>query len=201
MLDSRQRTRARLNQQCHHDSIALDDKYGDIEHREGRVLTTEVPPVTVQEVIVDASEWQNTLAWGPADDENFALDPPGGHMYEESLDRDVGQQPAPPVTAPKKVYTKSRVSVSICITEYHICVTNNRSFRKKRPHVVWMEVHRETYLHKFMRWEGRGDALGTKVCPDCKARCSETPGEPRYRCKDCLVPDLVCRSCCMHRHC
>lgn len=65
---------------------------------------------------------------------------------------------------------------------------------------MWKEKYREVYLNEFLRWEGRGDALNIKHCPDCVARGVEEPATPEYRCRDCFLPDLVCRGCCIRRH-
>lgn len=71
---------------------------------------------------------------------------------------------------------------------------------KKRPHVVWKQVHRQTYLEEMMRCEGRGDFLHSKECPDCKIRRIPVPELPEYRCCECMLPDLVCAPCCVKRH-
>jgi len=65
---------------------------------------------------------------------------------------------------------------------------------------VWMEVHREEYLLEMMRWSGRGDFRTAKQCSDCIARQAEVPGEPRFQCLECALPDLMCNSCCLRRH-
>lgn len=70
---------------------------------------------------------------------------------------------------------------------------------KKRPHVVWKELHRQHYLEEFMRWEGRGEFISDQ-CLDCKARRVDSPGRAIYRCTECFIPDLVCQSCCVKRH-
>lgn len=71
---------------------------------------------------------------------------------------------------------------------------------KRRPHVVWKEKHRQTYLDEMMRWEGRGDFRGTASCPECVLRKKESQGAPVYRCLECFMPDLVCQACCVSRH-
>ena len=63
-----------------------------------------------------------------------------------------------------------------------------------------MEQYREIYLLEMIRWSGRGDFRTAKQCPDCLAQQAETPGEPRFRCLECALPNLVCSSCCMKRH-
>ena len=70
---------------------------------------------------------------------------------------------------------------------------------QKRPHVVWKELHRQSYLEEIIRLAGRGDFQSAKDCPDCLARRA-MPCVPEYRCLECLIPDLVCLSCCVKRH-
>lgn len=70
---------------------------------------------------------------------------------------------------------------------------------QKRPHVVWKDVHRQTYLSEMLRSEGRGD-FNAETCVDCKARNVKNPHPAIYRCQECFVPDLVCASCCVQRH-
>jgi hypothetical protein len=71
---------------------------------------------------------------------------------------------------------------------------------QKRPHVVWMELHQETYLDEMVHWVGRADAIGSNKCPDCIACSSAILGPPEYRCEDCFQPDLTCAKCCVRRH-
>lgn len=71
----------------------------------------DVVSFPVREVIHDTTEWQDKSSWGPVDDKDFALDPRGGLLYDNALRAEVGENPVSS-PAPKKVYTKSRVSVS-----------------------------------------------------------------------------------------
>jgi hypothetical protein len=71
--------------------------------------------------------------------------------------------------------------------------------RQKRPHVVWKELHRATYLDELMRTAGRSDFRNASQCADCMSR-GGGPGLPIYRCKECFIPDLTCMSCCVRRH-
>jgi hypothetical protein len=55
----------------------------------------------------------------------------------------------------------------------------------------------DEYLTEIIRLEGRGDVCLTH-CPTCP---EETPPQaPRYRCKDCSIPDLFCQECCVKAH-
>jgi hypothetical protein len=65
---------------------------------------------------------------------------------------------------------------------------------------VWKELFRDTYLDEVIRFSGRADFRASRDCPDCIARLTETPGPPDHRCKECLLPDLVCGDCCVRRH-
>jgi len=100
-------------------------------------------------------------------------------------------------SAEETVVKKSKVSVSVLQSNYP-CFELILS--QRRPHVVWMEQYREVYLLEMMRWSGRGDFRTAKHCPDCLARQVEAPGEPRFRCLECALPDLVCNLCCLRRH-
>ncbi|KAF9470372.1 hypothetical protein BDN70DRAFT_768072, partial [Pholiota conissans] len=59
--------------------------------------------------------------------------------------------------------------------------------------------HRAEYLDENIRWEGRGD-FKREGCPDCQSRKREPVGAAEYRCLDCFLPDLSCKSCCVKRH-
>lgn len=72
--------------------------------------------------------------------------------------------------------------------------------RQRRPHVVWKEQYRQSYLEEECRWEGRGDFMHSTACPDCMARRLVQPNKAEYRCRDCLLPDLLCQACCVKRH-
>ncbi|KAJ7787465.1 hypothetical protein B0H14DRAFT_2399414 [Mycena olivaceomarginata] len=64
------------------------------------------------------------------------------------------------------------------------------------PLRAW-EPLQDEYLAEFIRQEGRGDVCMTH-CPTCPP---DTPPEtPRFRCMDCMIPDLFCQDCCVHAH-
>ncbi|KAJ7096584.1 hypothetical protein B0H15DRAFT_773847, partial [Mycena belliarum] len=69
-------------------------------------------------------------------------------------------------------------------------------YNQDRPLAQWIPL-RDEYLAEFIRLEGRGDVCTTR-CPMCaETTASETP---RYRCIDCMHPDLYCQQCCVARH-
>ena len=59
---------------------------------------------------------------------------------------------------------------------------------------------RDLYLLEVVRHAGRGDWMNVDKCPDCVARKSPSPEEPQFRCRDCLLGELVCQDCCVSRH-
>ncbi|KAL0572490.1 hypothetical protein V5O48_009477 [Marasmius crinis-equi] len=118
--------------------------------------------------------WQRKTPWDPQnDDPTFALDA-DGQLYDEELAREPFDIPT---TGQKKKRTR----------------------RSRRPHNVWIEKYRSSYLDESLRAEGRGD-FRFDVCVDCQARGSKPAGEGVFRCKNCFVKDLVCAACCVRRH-
>ncbi|PPQ76891.1 hypothetical protein CVT26_000661 [Gymnopilus dilepis] len=181
MSNGRPKKRQRLPNTSYHDSVPLDDAFDHIHAREGRlrrvgdsVRTAPLPRTTL---IADVT-WNGLSSWTPPDDANYALDSTPD-VYNEMLEANVMDQEPPTVDKPAK---KKRSQVS------------------KRPHVTWMEQHRETYLDEMLRWEGRADASSQKECPDCILRSTNPRGAAEYRCEDCFIPDLTCASCCVKRH-
>ena len=65
---------------------------------------------------------------------------------------------------------------------------------------MWKENHRSAFLNEMIRTAGRGDFRKDSHCPDCISRDVDPPGQPVYRCKECFIPDLACKSCCIRRH-
>ncbi|KAJ7720607.1 hypothetical protein B0H14DRAFT_3098532 [Mycena olivaceomarginata] len=53
------------------------------------------------------------------------------------------------------------------------------------------------YLAEFIRHEGRSDVCTTH-CPTCPP--NTPPETPRFRCMDCMIPDLFCQECCVRAH-
>ncbi|KAJ6514372.1 hypothetical protein C8R47DRAFT_1206735 [Mycena vitilis] len=71
-----------------------------------------------------------------------------------------------------------------------------RYLSSDRPLQGWVLLQDE-YLAELIRLEGRGDVCVTH-CPTCPA--TTPPEMPRYRCKDCMIPDLFCKHCCLVDH-
>ncbi|KAJ7803369.1 hypothetical protein B0H14DRAFT_3091988 [Mycena olivaceomarginata] len=71
-----------------------------------------------------------------------------------------------------------------------------RYLSSDRPLLSWIPL-RDEYLAEIIRLEGRGDVCITH-CPTCPA--TTPPQIPRYRCKDCMIPDLFCQECCAKAH-
>ncbi|PPQ82216.1 hypothetical protein CVT26_009177 [Gymnopilus dilepis] len=182
MSRSRPRKRPRQDKSTFdHDTISYDDDYDQISHREGRLrrvgnssLTAILPRDVVQNVM---TSWTILSFWNPPDDHEYALDPDGS-LYSTVLEADIMRDEEPAAKPTKK--KRSKVS--------------------KRPHLVWMELHRQTYLDEMLRWAGRGDATSNVDCPDCVERSIEPCGRAEYRCRECFSPDLTCASCCVRRH-
>ncbi|KAJ7776476.1 hypothetical protein DFH07DRAFT_865693 [Mycena maculata] len=72
--------------------------------------------------------------------------------------------------------------------------TNLRS--QDAPLAQWVPLHDE-YLAEFLRLEGRGN-VATDFCPACPE--GHAAANPRYRCMDCMYPDLLCQACCVREH-
>ncbi|PPQ99597.1 hypothetical protein CVT26_009183 [Gymnopilus dilepis] len=190
MSSSRPKKRVRVNQEggVSQNLISLhDDDYSAIHYREGRLINygTSIgvaPPART--LHASARTWESVLAWGPEDDQNFALDP-DGQWYDEAVEKDVmdeGTQQAKDLPESKKKKKRKRSRVS------------------KRPHIVWKELHRSSYLDEISRLSGRADFRTASKCPDCVSRNVSLAGPPVYRCEECYLPDLVCESCCIRRH-
>lgn len=179
--------RARLNPGAYRDLLPLPSEASSrpVEAREvqlvcvgGAQTVLQPPPICTTHTEQDSS-WANLQTWEPIDDTNYALDPEDGEWYDEAVGQDITEQPRRPVVPTKKKYTRSRV--------------------QKRPHVVWKDLHRQRYLEEQMRWEGRGDFMSAQ-CPDCRARHVESLHPAAYRCVECFLLDLVCKTCCVKRH-
>ncbi|KAJ7820776.1 hypothetical protein B0H14DRAFT_2599756 [Mycena olivaceomarginata] len=71
-----------------------------------------------------------------------------------------------------------------------------RYLSSDQPMRGWIPLQDE-YLVELIRLEGRGDVCLTH-CPTCPENTTREP--PRYRCQDCMVPDLFCHECCVRAH-
>ena len=184
--------RKRTARVVYHDSVPHDGGYGTVFEKP--LVTSLLSSSTTR---TEADTWATATHWGPPDDLLFALDP-SGELYDTAVDADVMEEV---VVLGDKSAKKSKVSVSSSYL-YPSDRVNLKliDVSQRRPHVVWMEVYREEYLLEMVRWSGRGDFRTAKQCPDCISRHTEVPGEPRFRCVECALPDLVCKSCCLRRH-
>ena len=196
--------RARVGE-AHHDSIPFRDDFTIVHAREGQLLRIgnnflTAPAERAPQHEAD-SAFDSASDWLPIDDPQFALDPDGA-WYDEAVTGDVMDQDSgderenAPSAAKKKKYIRSRVSV--CLALFRVDIGSDLT--QRRPHVVWRDVHRQTYLEEVIRWAGRADFRGAKECPDCAARGSATVGPPEYRCREYFLADLVCQTCCVKRH-
>ncbi|KAJ7683627.1 hypothetical protein B0H14DRAFT_3535082 [Mycena olivaceomarginata] len=66
-----------------------------------------------------------------------------------------------------------------------------RYLSSDQPMRGWIPLQ-DKYLAELIRLEGRGDVCLTH-CPTCPENTTREP--PRYRCQDCMVPDLFCHEC------
>lgn len=194
-LNKRLRTLAEGGSYHNFVPLGTDDLL-DVHSREGRLLKVgkgfTAPPLrTVQK---SDEQWGAATTWAPLDDPLFALDSDEA-WYDEALDAPVMEDVDPPVTHQRRA--KSKVSVSFLGTLHqifpHACI-------QRRPHVVWKELHRSTYLDELIRTAGRGDFRQARNCADCAARSVDNAGPPIYRCEECFIPDLTCMLCCVRRH-
>lgn len=190
--------RSRTGTNTYHDRIVESDDFEVVYTREeglnGRKHHVETPRSPQR----GRTSWvTGGNTWAPQDSPELGLDPVGDWCDEE-YDKEVTDEPRPHAkpTKPKK---KSRVSVRSILVFLSTAIKFNQT-PQKRPHVVWKELHRQTYLDEMMRLEGRGDFRTSTACPDCMLHGRDVVGAPVYRCRDCFMPDLVCQSCCVSRH-
>jgi len=181
--------RKRSTRAVYHNTVSHDGGYGTVVEK-----PLGLPLLSSLTTRTENDTWATATSWGLPDDLLFALDP-NGELYDTAVDADVMEEV---IVQGDKSTKKSKVSVS------YLSLPPNQvkliTVSQRRLHVVWMEVHREEYLLEMVRWSGRGDFRTAKQCPDCIARHAEAPGDPRLRCLECALPDLVCTSCCLRRH-
>ncbi|PPQ76859.1 hypothetical protein CVT26_001497 [Gymnopilus dilepis] len=199
MSTGRPKKRQRLQNTSYRDAVPLDDDFDHIYTRDGRLRQVgdfkRTAPLPRTTLVVD-STWNAISSWTPQDDTNYALDP-NADSYNDQLEADVMDETPPVEKQPTGKKKRSEVSVSSqSIPERSLL----DALRQKRPHVVWMELHRQSYLDEMLRWEGRADASCQDKCLDCVARSTNPQGLAEYRCSDCFIPDLTCASCCVKRH-
>ncbi|KAL0568990.1 hypothetical protein V5O48_012979 [Marasmius crinis-equi] len=79
-----------------------------------------------------------------------------------------------------------------------------RSVVSRHLNIEWKEKHRPVFLEELMRMKGRSDSRKQARCTDCKGLSEdgkeETVRAPLFRCRYCLMGDLVCGECCVRRH-
>jgi len=205
MAQNRPSKRARVGGSFH-DPIPFADDFSIVHAREGRLVRVGnerlAVPVEHEPQHETDRAWNSAPTWLPADDPQYALDP-DGEWYDEVVDRDImaqddnlGFAEDSRPTAKKKKHVRSKASVSIA----HFDGDIGPHFHQRRPHVMWRDVHRQSYLEEMIRWAGRADFRGADRCPDCAVRRSTVVGQPEYRCRECFIPDLVCQICCVKRH-
>lgn len=178
-----------------HDPVPVFQDYNMIVSMEGRVVRRGNTVLATSSIQTQPAlgVWENVEAWEPVDDNEYALDP-DGEWYDEALEADVMLLPVPKVKN-----KRSKRSVRSSAHSPLFLLADRQNQPQKRPHVVWMENHCQSYLDEIVRSAGRGD-FRSEACPDCKARGRETPNMPEFRCEDYFIPDLVCQSCCVKRH-
>jgi len=188
-----------------HDPIPFTDDFSVVHASEGRVkrVGNESLSIPGERVPLHQADltWDSAPSWLPIDDPQYALDP-DGEWYDEAVGCDVMAEDssAQPTENSNSATKKTRVRSKTSVCPAHLTFDIAPDFRKRRPHVFWRDVHRQVYLEEMIRWAGRGDFCGTQDCPDCVARGSAEPGRPEYRCRECAIADLVCKTCCVKRH-
>jgi len=189
--------RARTNvQSTYQDSISLNNEYDIVYAREESTSLHSEPPAPTPQL--DTDSWATTLSWSLPDDPSFALDP-NGEWYDEVVESNAMDDAPPKASISKKKKVRSTVSVSSAHLPTKWNGYNSQRL-KKRPHVTWMNVHRQSYLDEMTRWCSRGEFRTAQQCADCIARGIAVPSPAEYRCRECFQPDLTCRSCCLKRH-
>lgn len=126
---SRPTKRSRRTQGFHIDNLDHGDNvdYEDIQLREGRLNRSGTNTVreapSVQVPIEDGSgAWMNLQSWSAIDDTDLALDPSDGRMYEQAVEQDVMDETgADGIQVEKKRYIRSKVSVSLIVTQFRCC--------------------------------------------------------------------------------
>ena len=145
--------------EAHRDLIPFRDDFSIVHAQEGQLLRVgnnflTAPAECVPQHEAD-SAFDSASDWLPIDNPQFALDP-DGTWYDEAVTGDVMDQDSgyerenAPSTTKKKKYIQSRVSV--CLALFHVGIGSDLT--QRRPHVIWRDVHRQTYLEEVIRWAG-----------------------------------------------
>ncbi|KAF9470561.1 hypothetical protein BDN70DRAFT_902008 [Pholiota conissans] len=157
-----------------HDRISIQDDIEVVHSRSSR-LTRNVAYEGARSPLKGRTTWTVGSTWAPEDDNDLALDE-SCDWFDKELNAGVFESgPSQAHEVPKKKYKQSGTAT--------------------RPHVFWKAQHRAEYLDENIRWDGRGD-FKQEECSDCQSRKRETIGSAEYRCLDCFLPDLSCKSCC-----
>ena len=145
--------------------------------------------------------WSSASNWLPIDDPEYALDP-DREWYNETLEAGVMDTAVPVENPSSNPQKKKRIQSNLLVglSQSDLIIYFLIFFLQKRPHVAWKNTHRQTYLEEILQWARRGDFHGAQECPDCLARGSSEAGLPEYCCRECFIPDLVCRTCCVKHH-
>lgn len=173
----------------YHDRIPLEDDFEVFNVCTVSSGPNHIPIETSKSFL--PSTWTYGSSWAPDDDLEYALDP-DDEWYDEVLEADVMDEVIMPKT--KKKRSEASVCTLLVVTRTFLKIL------KARPHVYWLNNSRDLYLDEILRHEGRGDFISDAHCPDCLSRGSKTPEKPEFRCRDCFLPDLTCRTCFIRRH-
>lgn len=187
------------HQTSYHDTIPMFNDYSTVQSSEGvfRNIRGSSCATAIQvehSSAVDVGDWNQLSLWSPPDDDQYALNP-DGEQFNTVLEADVMKEEPPPVRKQRK--KQSMVSVSY---QCHHSAIHTLFFLKQRPHIVWKELHHQEYLEEIICWAGQGDFQEASACPDCLSHCITSPGCPEYWCQECVIPDLMCSTCCIKRH-
>lgn len=142
-----------------------------------------------------SSSWTFGDSWAPEESYEFSLDPDDA-WYDEALDADIGAVMEELAIPPRR---RKRSEASVCIIHGN-AIFNALIIVQVRPNVFWKANARDKYLNELLRHEGRGDFARETRCPDCLSRGAEEPSLAEYRCSNCFLPDLTCRTCFIRRH-
>lgn len=184
----------------YHDRVPLDSDLEVVHSREAHLTAQRGYAVeTPRSPQRGRTTWAIGDTWAPIDDREIGLDP-NGEWHDEEFARDGIGAPPEPNDSPVPLRKAKKTRVSVCRTPLSQLNMLRYLHSQRRPHVIWKELHRESYLNEMLRWEGRGDFRTQADCPDCTTRAKDAPGDAEYRCLDCFIPDLICSACCVRRH-
>ncbi|PPR04510.1 hypothetical protein CVT24_013116 [Panaeolus cyanescens] len=155
-----------------------------------------VMSTSVGEMEVDKAKWTHAKSWEPEDSAEYALDPVGGYLYDQTVGGDLMDDEDDGRTESNDGKTETATEAATAAKKK---TKKPRSKVSRRPHVVWKENYRSTYLDELCRHAGRGDFRKIEKCSECTQRREEA-GDAIYRCKCCFLGDLVCKDCCVRRH-